>query len=270
MTEDLHLVVSDPGTGLRLSAQLGHIGGFRQVFRHGSRASVLKAVSADRGTGLWVLAGSESLNWLLAALGASPRRLGRVLLLDGPEPAALAPLGQSFKQVVPRPAFLLPRDQLLGVLAHPQRADLCLGGTVLLEAGLLYLLRGDLSGLLVPLADFAPGPGSPKPNFKRFSVTDHGQTLVLGRFEAAFEAVLYEHDRRFRRRLRARMSAADRSLGASLRRLRKQKGLRLQDFGPLEKSLARIERGQVTRPRRSTLDPIAQRLGCSVEELGSY
>jgi DNA-binding Xre family transcriptional regulator len=141
---------------------------------------------------------------------------------------------------------------------------------MLLEAGLLYLLRGDLSGLLIPLADFSPGPGSPKPNFKRFSVTDHGQTLVFGKFEAAFDAVLYEHDRRFRRRLRARMSASDRSLGASLRRLRKQMGLRLQDFGPLEKTLARIERGQVTRPRRSTLELIAQRLGCSVEELGSY
>ena len=60
--------------------------------------------------------------------------------------------------------------------------------------------------------------------------------------------------------------------GAALRRIRIQKGLRLADFAPeiTEKEMGRIERGQVTAPRRETLEKIARRLGVAVEDLASY
>ncbi len=37
-----------------------------------------------------------------------------------------------------------------------------------------------------------------------------------------------------------------------------------------EKTLARIERGEVERPRRTTLARIAKRLGVAAEELGDF
>ena len=93
----------------------------------------------------------------------------------------------------------------------------------------------------------------------------------MGHFEAAFEAVLYEKDAAVRRRIRDRMHKADRSLGGSIWRLRTTRGVRRDEFGALnEKTIARIERGEVAKPQRATLDAIASRLGVSVKELATY
>ena len=63
----------------------------------------------------------------------------------------------------------------------------------------------------------------------------------------------------------------DRSFGGALRRLRLQRGLSRSDFGDLtEKTLARIERGEVKEPHGQTLRIIAERLGVKPHEIQSY
>ena len=64
------------------------------------------------------------------------------------------------------------------------------------------------------------------------------------------------------------MIREERTLGASIRRRRLARGVGRDEFPGLdEKTLASIERGEVRRPQRGTLDVIATRLGVRVEEL---
>jgi hypothetical protein len=174
-----------------------------------------------------------------------------------------------FDRVVMLPRSRLPQDELVAVFNLGNRADYCVGGTIDLDMGIAVLLRGDLSIISAPLTDFTPSGDGTVPDFSDFAVVDHGLTLRFGSYEAAFDVVLYLYDREYRRRQRERR-ADGKTIGASVRRLRKQRGLRLQDFGALGKTVARIERGEVTRPRRATLVAIADRLGTTPDELGQF
>lgn len=170
-----------------------------------------------------------------------------------------------------RPQVILPMSELLAVLQAANRRDLCIGGTVLRDSQTVILLRGDLEPLLVPFDAFQPSGNGIAPHFADFEVIDCGQTLRFGAFEAAFDAVLYERDAEHRRRLRAQMREEDRSLGASIRRLRLQRGVRQADFGDVPaRTVARIENGEVKRPQKETLAAIAERLGVRTSELASF
>jgi hypothetical protein len=93
----------------------------------------------------------------------------------------------------------------------------------------------------------------------------------LGDYEAAADAILYEFDVEARRRMKARERASDDSLGASIRRLRLQRGLAQGDFGEISaKTISRIESGTSEKPHESTLESIAKRLAVPRDELGSY
>src|SRR5207249_10575707 len=118
-----------------------------------------------------------------------------------------------------------------------------------------------LRRLAVPFDWFKRRPGGPKPDFKNFAITDSGQTVRLGEYEAGADAILYEFDTEARRRMREREIRADQSFGGALRRLRLQKGLSRSDFPRLDaKTIARIERGEVEKPHDDTLAVIAKRL----------
>src|SRR5262249_17186695 len=102
-------------------------------------------------------------------------------------------------------------------------------------------------------------------------IIDSGQTIRLGEFEAAGDAILYEIDPEARRRMRAKEVEQDSSFGGSLRRLRLQKGLARADFEPISaKTIARIERGEVQAPRGAKLKRIAKRLGVTTGDISSY
>ena len=74
-----------------------------------------------------------------------------------------------------------------------------------------------------------------------------------------------------RKRIRDRMRAEDRTHGGSILRLRMMRGVRRDEFGEVdEKTIARIERGEVKRPQRATLEGIASRLGVTVDELETF
>lgn len=106
--------------------------------------------------------------------------------------------------------------------------------------------------------------------FARLRLTDHGRTVVLGDYEASADAILCELDPSYRRRLRKQRRQDERTFGASLMRLRKQRRLKRSDFAPISaKEIARIERNEVSKPHARTLETVADRLGVRPEDIES-
>ena len=126
----------------------------------------------------------------------------------------------------------LPPEELAEVLHADNRSDLFIGGSVDHYTQTITLWRGNLESLTVPYSAFPESGDGIRPDFQKFAVTDYGHTIQFGKYQAAADAVLYEFDAGYRRRLRKERQASDQSFGASLRRLRKQRGLRREDFGP--------------------------------------
>jgi len=168
-------------------------------------------------------------------------------------------------------ARLLPTDELAEALSSANRADLFIGAAVAPADAAVILYRGNLEPLIVPLTWFRVRPDGPRPDLNDLAVTDFGQTVRLGAYEAATDSILYEFDNDYRRRVKKRLVESDRSLGGALRRLRLQKGLRQNDFpGVTAKEIARIERGEVKKPHQHTLAAIAKRMGVSADEISTY
>ena len=160
---------------------------------------------------------------------------------------------------------------MLDVLGAPREdsQDLFVGGFVDHDAEALVLIRGDLRKVVVPLSMFAEAGGIvPEP--RELAFIDFGQTVKLGDYEVASDAILYESDANFRRRLNARRRASEVGFGPSLRRIRKQMGVKRTDFPSVdEKTIARIERGE-TRPRDHTRKLIEKRLGMSSKMIETF
>jgi DNA-binding Xre family transcriptional regulator len=134
----------------------------------------------------------------------------------------------------------------------------------------VVLYRGHLEPLVVPLTWFAR-PNRPRPDPKDFEITDIGQTVRLGKLEATSDAILYALDPDARRRTKQRRIEDDTTFGGALRRLRRERGIRRDDFeGISEKEIARLERGEVAKPHTDTLEKLASRLGVKAEEIGRY
>jgi hypothetical protein len=116
-------------------------------------------------------------------------------------------------------------------------------------ANALVLYRGDLEPVVVPWSWFRARPSGPKPDFAELDVVDAGQTVKLGDYEAATDAILYEFDPDFRREQKKRRVRDDQSFGGSLGRLRLQRGLSRSEFPGLSaKEIARLERGSEEAP----------------------
>jgi hypothetical protein len=201
-------------------------------------------------------------------------RLGGLLTLSPPRSESIQPLGDLFKPFVWSPGKefrALPLPELAEVLGDDRRGELFIGGYVDPHNQILTLVRGDLRRLSVPLSMFqAPGTGE-IPDSSRLALVDYGNTVRLGAYEAAADAILYEADPDYRSRLLAKRRAEDRTFGACLRRLRLQRGLRQNDFeGVSAKTIARIERDLTGAPHGHTLATIAARLEVDSFEILSY
>lgn len=221
---------------------------------------------------VWVARAGPIVKWL-AALDPVAKTPHRLLLIGSPKAPERAFLRAVFESVVVPDDELqvLALDELFDVLGSGHRANLFVGGAVAPAAKSLVLIRGDLTSLVVPFSWFVARPNGPKPDFASFEVIDSGQTIKLGDYEAAADAVLYELDPEFRRQERKRRASQDKSFGAALRRLRLQRGLGRDDFPGLSaKTIARIERGDVKEPHGETLAAIAQQLGVKPEEIGTF
>jgi DNA-binding Xre family transcriptional regulator len=166
----------------------------------------------------------------------------------------------------------IPATELAEVLEADNRANLLIGGFVNQATQTITLWRGNLESLTVPYSAFEMSGDGTEPDFGSFSVIDCGQTVKLGDYEAAVDAILYEYDPEFRRARSRKRLQEDRSFGASLRRLRKQRGLRREDFEPdvSAKTVARIEQGKVRRIQQTTLKSLARRLAIGPDEIADF
>ncbi len=95
----------------------------------------------------------------------------------------------------------LPPDELAEALQAENARDLFIGGSVDRSNQTITLWRGCLEPLTVPFSAFEKSGDGIEPDFERFSVTDSGQTVRFGEYEAATDAVLYEFDSEYRRRV---------------------------------------------------------------------
>lgn len=162
-------------------------------------------------------------------------------------------------------------SEIFEVISSKNPNHLAIGGSIDNELKVLVITRGDLSTLAVPLSTFQPSGDGICPNFSNFSIIDGGQTLKFGEYEASVDSILYEFDQEYRKSIKVQRSKSDKSFGACLKRLRLQKGLLQSDFGDIdEKAIGRIERGEVSKPHKSTLNKIAKTLGVNADEILNY
>jgi hypothetical protein len=197
----------------------------------------------------------------------------RLLLLERTSTARRELLHAAFRVVIAPDdgVRLLPAEEIADVLTDEHAADFFIGGVVDREDKALVLYRGNLEPLVVPFDWFKAKRKRPQPDFGALALTDSGNTVQLGDYEAGADAILYEFDPESRRRMREREIRKDGSFGGSLRRLRLQKGLSRSDFGPLSpKTIARIERGEVEKPHEDTLAMLAARLRVKAEDIETY
>lgn len=197
----------------------------------------------------------------------------RLLLLEETGGAQRTFLNVVFRVVVApgNGVHLLPVSEILDVLAAENPQDLFIGGVVDPASEVAVFYRGTLEPVVVPLSWFHRRNPSPRPDFGDFEVADSGLTVRFGEYEASTDLILYAHDPEYRRRAKERRLKQDDSFGASLRRLRLLRAVSREDFpGISAKQIARIERGEIRKPHRRTLETIARRLGVQVEEIASY
>ncbi len=221
----------------------------------------------------WIALHANLAATALRAAVETNKRLGLMLVLAPVKIETATALFSCFRYVVisPRPGSLLPFDELADVLVADNKDGLFLGGSVDQNSETVTLWRGNGKPLVVPMSSFPPSGDGKKPDFDRFSVSDYGHTLRFGEYESSADVVLYEHDAEFRAKLNETRRAEEQGFGPALRRLRIQRGLRQSDFEPVPaKTIARIERGEVSEPRDATLEAIAGKLGVQPEEIGTY
>jgi hypothetical protein len=196
-----------------------------------------------------------------------------LLTLHTPRTESIQPLDDLFDPFVWSTGnfSFLPLDELAEVVENERRADLFIGGYADPRTETLTLVRGDLRRLSVPVSLFGPSGTGEKPDPFRLEIADCGNTIRLGDYEAAADAILYEADPDYRSRLLAKRRAEEKTFGASLRRLRLQRGLKQSDFKDVSaKTIARIERGETDAPHGQTLATIAERLQVEPNEITCY
>jgi DNA-binding Xre family transcriptional regulator len=165
----------------------------------------------------------------------------------------------------------LPKEELVEAITRDDASERFIGGSVDLKAKTLTLLRGNITAVVAPFSLFTKSGDGTAPDFTRIEFTDYGRTVALGDYEASADAILYELDPGFRRKLNKQRRQSERSFGASLMRLRKQRRLKRSDFAPISsKEIARLERNEVAAPHGKTLETIAKRLEVRIEEISEY
>jgi len=238
-----------------------------------TRADLRSSLASATKDSLWVSYAPDLTHALVKGVAANPPSLGLGLFVHTLEMQSIPVLSSAFRRIAFTPnGGFLPAEDLSEVLSAENRADLFIGGFVNRPTETITLWRGNLDSLTVPLSAFPRSGDGTEPDFDAFSIVDSGQTVRLGQYEAAVDAILYEFDPEYRRRISKKRLKEDRSFGAALRRLRKQRGVRREDFEPdvSAKTVARIEQGLVKRIRQKTLAALASHLGVEPDDIATY
>lgn len=238
-------------------------------------AQLVSTLVESHGESLWI---TDNSSLLTKALSSSEllknqgkiRKNSNIILLGDLEKVSTATLSSLFKKMIVVNANVA-LEELMSVLRANNAEDLVISGSVDLVSKTLSLVRGDLEELIVPLSAFKKSGNNVVPKFNDFSIIDHGQTIKFGNYETAVDALLYEYDSEYRKKIKSQRVASEKSFGASLKRLRLQKGLSQTEFKGIDaKVIGRIERGEVKKPRGKTLDKIAENLGVASKDISSY
>lgn len=238
-----------------------------------SLTDLRKTVASATKDSLWVSYATDLTEALVSGVSAAPPTLGLGLFIHSLDMKTIPALSSLFRRIAfTADGGFIPAEELAEVLNADNRPDLFIGGFVNQVTETITFWRGNLKSLTVPFSAFERSGDGNEPDFNTFWVIDCGQTVRLGEYEAAVEAILYEYDPEYRRTIYKKRLQEDQSLGASLRRLRKQRGLRREDFEPgvSAKTIARIEQGKVMRIQQKTLNTLANRLSVEPEELATF
>lgn len=169
---------------------------------------------------------------------------------------------------------VLPVDELREALQAENADELFIAGRADHANKVLLLWRADLGHkpLIVLFSSFPKSGDGVAPDFAQLRITDGGQTIAFGDYEAAAAAILYEHDAEIRARQKKRRIEQDKGFGPSLRRLRLLRGLTQADFEPeiTRKQIARLESATSKKPRQATLAVLAKKLRVGVSEIELY
>ncbi len=239
----------------------------------GTATEVRNELTKPNAAALWISYDRTLTRELLKSMSRSGVSLGDAVFIHPLAAESTVTIGSYFKHFAfSEDKFFLEPEELAEALTADNRSDLFIGGLVDDSTETITLWRGNLDRLTVPYSAFQDSKDGIRPDFTRFKVTDYGQTVSFGDYEAAADAILYEHDPDYRRRIKKERQATEQSFGASLRRLRAQRGLSREDFAPeiASKTVARIETGEVKRVQKKTIEALAKRLGVTPDEIGSY
>jgi len=167
---------------------------------------------------------------------------------------------------------MAPLEDLIEILSADldERRNLIIGAMFDPDQNGLVVVRGDLSHWFAPLSLFPVSGDGTRPDPTRLEVTDCGNAIALGEYEASTDVILYEIDPRYRRELNRKRRAEERGFGPALRRLRLQRRLKQDDFAPLDrKTISRLE-SQKNRPQAGTLRVLGERLGVEPGEIETF
>ncbi len=239
------------------------------------RSEVEAAVIRPRKRVTWVSFTRQFTDILLEAAMAVRSGLGgaHLITLAPPRSESIPALLSLFSPVfgLVEGFQWLQREELVEVIARDDAADRFIGGSVDPKTKSLTLLRGDIEAVVAPLKMFEESGDGKSPDLGKLRLTDYGRTIALGNYEVSADAILYELDADYRRRLKKQRRQNERTFGAALLRLRKQRRLRRSDFAPISaKEIARLERNEVGKPHAKTLVTVAERLGVRPEEIESF
>ena len=270
ITKELPLSAYVVGGGTSMSRRLGAL----NPCRIHSQASMEDALERADKHSVWVATTERDLcRYLKRVPGPLQHSLGQLILLSEPHVSTVVFLSKLFQHVaLPCPKrAVLPLEALAEALRAHNRETLAIAASYNPETEHLTIWRGDFQTIVVPKSAFPPNGTGVQPDFDDIAVTDYGNTLRLGRYEAAFDALLYEHDSDYRRNLTKQRRQTEKGFGPSLRRLRLQRGIQRADFpGVSDKTIARLERGESQRYSAKTQRAIESRLGMDVADIEQY
>ncbi len=239
------------------------------------RSEVEAAMSNPTKKATWISFTSDFTDILLkeAVDSRADLRGSHLITLTPPRPESIPALLGLFHPVfgLVEGFHWLSKNEFVETIVMADVADRFIGGSVDLKSKALTLLRGDMTAVVAPFSIFPRSGDGTSPDFTRLMLIDYGRTIALGDYEASADAILYELDPDYRRKLRKHRQQSERTFGASLMRLRKQRRLKRSDFAPISlKEIARLERNEVGKPHPKTLAVLAARLDVRPEEIESF
>ncbi len=97
--------------------------------------------------------------------------------------------------------FFLPDEELEAARNSSPNTQrhLFIAGFVDFSLREVVLYRVDESEIVAPFALFRSNKKGPMPEFDKFSIIDHGQTIKLGDYEASSSSILYDLDAEYKK-----------------------------------------------------------------------